>query len=167
MKGVYIVLLLSLGFVMSCAGTAPVQPEKTQLQKRQFQTRKYDVQDDLVVLKAVANALQDEGFIIDEAEPDLGIITASKEVDIENTGAKLVAIFFAGVHGRWAKNNIIESSVNVSGHGEQTKVRVIFQVKSMNNKGEVMKVLQIEDETYYQNFFAKVDKSIFIEKEDI
>jgi hypothetical protein len=37
----------------------------------------------------------------------------------------------------------------------------------MNNKGEVMTVKQVEDPKYYQEFFSKVDKGIFIEKEKL
>ena len=55
----------------------------------------------------------------------------------------------------------------ISGFGKQVKVRVIFQVKSMNNMGEVMLVQQVDDEQYYQDFFSKVDKGIFIQKEGI
>jgi len=37
----------------------------------------------------------------------------------------------------------------------------------MNNKGEVMDVRQIDDAKYYQEFFGKVDKGIFIQKEKL
>jgi hypothetical protein len=37
----------------------------------------------------------------------------------------------------------------------------------MNNRGEVMLVQQVDDEQYYQDFFSKVDKGIFIQKEGI
>ena len=61
----------------------------------------------------------------------------------------------------------LESSVNVSEFGSQTKVRVNFQTKMMNNKGEVMDVRQIDDAKYYREFFGKVDKGIFIQKEKL
>lgn len=154
-------------FALSCAPTAPVEPEKTQLQIREFQTRTYDVDDDLMVMKAVASVLLDEGFIVKDAVPELGIISATKEVDIESGSEKFLSILFFGSNARWAKNSIIESTVNVSQFGKQVKVRVIFQVKSMNNLGEVMAVYQVDDEKYYQDFFAKVDKGIFIQKEQI
>lgn len=160
---------LSLLFVLalSCAPTASVEPPKTQLQIREFQTRTFDVDNELMVMKAVASVLLDEGFIIKDAETDLGIISATKEVDIESGGEKFLSILFFGANARWAKNSVIESTVNVSKFGKQVKVRVIFQVKSMNNMGEVMAVQQVDDEKYYQDFFAKVDKGIFLQKEEI
>lgn len=154
-------------FAQSCAPTANVEPEKTQLQIREFQTRTFDVDNELMVMKAVASVLLDEGFIIKDAETDLGIISATKELDIESGSEKFFSILFFGANARWAKNSIVESTVNVSGFGKQVKVRVIFQVKSMNNMGEVMLVQQVDDEKYYQDFFSKVDKGIFIQKEGI
>lgn len=161
--------VVALVLISACGTYTPVdtQTQKTQLQIREYQTRTYDVQDPVMVLKAVANVLQDEGYMIKDAEVDLGIISAGKEVDIESGGEKFLAIFFWGVHGRWKKNMIIESTANVSDFGEQVKVRVNFQAKALNNKGEVMEVRQIEDEQFYQDFFSKVDKGIFIQQEQL
>jgi len=167
MRNALVLLSLFLVFALSCAPATNVQPEKTQLQIREFQTRTFDVDNELTVMKAVASVLLDEGFIIKDAETDLGIISATKELDIESGSEKFFSILFFGANARWAKNSIIESTVNVSSFGKQVKVRVIFQVKSMNNKGEVMVVQQVDDEQYYQDFFAKVDKGIFIQKENI
>jgi len=167
MKTALLALPLLFVLALSCASTAPVEPQKTQLQIREFQTRTYDVDDELMVMKAVASVLLDEGFIIKDAVPELGIISATKELDIENGSEKFFSILFFGSNARWAKNSIVESTVNVSKFGKQVKVRVIFQVKSMNNLGEVMVVQQLDDEKYYQDFFAKVDKGIFIQKEQI
>lgn len=168
MKYCSLFLAITVGLLASCQTYNPnPQPEKTQLQIREFQTRTFDVDNELMVMKAVASVLLDEGFIIKDAETDLGIISATKELDIESGSEKFFSILFFGANARWAKNSIIESTVNVSGFGKQVKVRVIFQVKSMNNMGEVMLVQQVDDEKYYQDFFSKVDKGIFIQKEGI
>ncbi len=37
----------------------------------------------------------------------------------------------------------------------------------MDNKGVVSKIRSMGDVAYYQEFFAKVDKGIFIEKEKL
>ncbi len=168
MKYLSLFLVVVVGMALSCQTYNPnPQTEKTQLQIREFQTRTFDVDNELMVMKAVASVLLDEGFIIKDAETDLGIISATKELDIESGSEKFFSILFFGANARWAKNSVIESTINVSSFGKQVKVRVIFQVKSMNNKGEVMVVQQVDDEQYYQDFFAKVDKGIFIQKENI
>ena len=166
MKSLYVMLFVIIGMSISCA-TANIEPEKTQLQIREYQTKTYDVDDELMVLKAVANVLQDEGYIITNAEADLGLITAQKESNIEDGGEKFFSILFFGANARYKKNAIVESTANVSQFGKQVKVRVNFLLKAYNNRGELIDLGQIDDEQYYQDFFAKVDKGIFIQKENI
>lgn len=152
--------------ILGCATTG-IAPQKTQLQIRQFQTRSYETNDTKMVMKAMLNVLQDDGFIVKNAVVDLGLLSAEKSVDIENKGEAFLAAFFAGANAVWKKASIIECTANVSEYGEQARVRVNFQIKVLNNKGGIMKIEQIDDEKYYQDFFSKVDKGIFIQKEKI
>jgi hypothetical protein len=55
--------------------------------------------------------------------------------------------------------------VNISEFGKQSKVRANFQVKILDNQGRAVEVYQVEDPKYYQDFFMKVDKGIFIQKQ--
>jgi hypothetical protein len=164
-KSLYVSFVIAL-FAFSCASTN-VTPEKTQLQVREYQTRTFDTNDTKMVMKAMLNVLQDDGFIVKNAVVDLGLLTAEKEVDVESSGEKFLAIFFMGVNASWKKNMILEATANVSPFGERTRVRVNFQAKVMDNRGGVLKVQQVEDEKYYQDFFSKVDKAIFIQKEKL
>jgi hypothetical protein len=163
--GLVLSLLISI-FVLSCATTS-LTPEKTQLQIREFQTRTYDTKDTKMVMKALLNVLQDEGFIVKNAVVDLGLISAEKEVDIEGFGEKFLALLFLGANATWRKNLILEATANVSEFGDKTRVRINFQAKILDNAGRVVKIEQVDDEKYYQDFFSKVDKGIFIEREKI
>jgi hypothetical protein len=40
-------------------------------------------------------------------------------------------------------------------------------VKVLDNNGQVMAVDRVEDPRFYQDFFSRVDKGIFIEKEGV
>ena len=120
-----------------------------------------------MVLKAVLNVLQDDDFIVKNANTELGLLNATKEVDVSSCGEKFVALLFAGNNARYKQNSIIECSANVSEHGPQTRVRMNFQMKVLDNRGGVMKVTNIEDEAFYREFFAKVDKGVFIQKEKL
>lgn len=153
-------------FITGCV-SRPITPQKTQLEIREFQTRSYDTKDVKMVMKSLLNVLQDDGFIVKNANVELGLLTATKEVDVEDKNTALVAALLGGHEARWSKNNIIESSANVSDHGKQVRVRINFQIKTLNNKGEIMDVKQIEDQAHYQAFFSKVDKGIFIQKEKL
>lgn len=165
MRRILILSIISI-FVIGCA-TTNITPPMTQLQIREFQTRTYETNDIKMVMKAMLNVLQDEGFIVKNAVMDLGLLSAEKSVDIESKGEAFFAAFFAGVHARWKKASIIECTANVSDFGKQTRVRVNFQVKILDNKGGIVELKQIDDEKYYQEFFSKVDKGIFIQKEKI
>lgn len=161
---VAVVLLFSL--TLGCVPMPP-KPEQTQLQIREFQTRTYETKDTKMVMKAVMHTLQDDGYIIKDANLDLGLLTAQKELDVTNQGEALLLSLLAGHKARYKKNALMEASVNVSEFGKEMRVRVNFQSKVMDNQGGVMKVQQVDDPKFYQEFFSKVDKAIFIAKENL
>ena len=142
--------------------------QKTQLEIRQMQTRTYPIKDRTLVMKAMLNVLQDDDFIIEQVNMDLGFFNAQKEVDVEDEGEKFWETFWWGkAYATYKKNQIIDATANISKFGDEVRVRVNFRVKVMNNKGGVELVRQIDNPEYYQKFFSKVDKGIFIEKEKI
>ena len=211
-----LVFLIPLILVLGACASQPekIQPKRTQLEIRAMQTRSYDTKDVKMVMKAVMHALQDDNFMIQQANVDLGLLTAQKEVDLENLenlensegislvgGLAIVGVIVAiivaaallsskksstensladkdksGFGGHeplnrdepnFEKSAITEASVNISEFGEQTQVRINFQVKVLDNKGATAEVKQIDDPKYYQYFFSKVDKSVFLGKENL
>jgi hypothetical protein len=68
--------------VLTASGCAAVKPDITgnvgQAQIRQIQTRHYQTQDQKMTLRSVIATLQDLGFVIDNAELDLGTVTAAR-----------------------------------------------------------------------------------------
>jgi len=142
--------------------------QKTQLEIRQMQTRTYQIKDKDLIMKTMLNVLQDDEYIIEQVNMDLGFFNAQKEVDVENSGEKFWETFWWGkAYATYKKNQIIDATANISEFGEEMRVRVNFRVKVMNNKGGVVIVRQIDNPEFYQKFFSKVDKGIFIEKEKI
>lgn len=140
---------------------------RSQLEIRQMQTREFETSDTTLVLKAMLNVLQDDGFIVEQVNPEIGFFNATKIMDTEDTLAKTWGTFWWGPSAQWIENTVIDCTANVSQFGEKTRVRTNYQLKQMNNKGGVEKVETIDDPKFYQEFFTKVDKSIFIEKEQI
>lgn len=165
-KTAFIFLPLVMVLFSGCATTQPAI-QKSQLQIREFQTRNYDTKNFKMVMKAIMHTLQDDSFIVKQANVDLGLLTAQKELDVESAGEALFLTLLAGSEARYKKNSIIESSANISEFGDQTRVRINFQTKVMDNKGGVMTVQQVEDAKFYQDFFSKVDKAIFLGKEKL
>jgi len=186
-------------FFNACSSST--QMSKSQLEIRQFQTKYFEVNDKTIITKAVINTLLDEGFIINNANNELGIITAEKGYDInkdyESEKSKniwsliivgAVIILTLGLilliskdkksdnqkdntndkrdyQTTYEKNKIIQATINISEFSNGFKVRAVFQSKILNNRGEIVTIEQIEDINFYQKFFEKLEKSIFLQKE--
>ena len=174
-------LLLAALLPAGCA--VPPEPAKSQLEVRQFQTRDFDTDDDKLVMKAMLNVLQDDGYVVRNAVVELGLITATKETDLSpgRSGGDDVGLFggtvivggpgnvVVGTGGeqRFRKTEVVDFTGNVSEFGAQTKVRVSFQRKVLDNRGEVVAVKAVDDAEFYQNFFSRMDKGLFLQQEQL
>jgi len=159
-----LVAFVSLFLVSSCeTPEVNLSQNLSTFQIREYQTRTYDTTDIKMVMKAMVNALQDEGFVIKVLNTDMGLITAERTFQTINEGEK----FWYGAQSGYDVATIVEGNISVANFGKQTKVRVNFIQKVVNNKGGITKVKQIEDPKLYQDFFAQAQKSIFIEKEKV
>ena len=75
--------LLTLGACFSAAActmprAADVAGEQSQLEIRQIQSREYDTLNKRMALRSTIATLQDLGFYIDNADLDLGTVTATR-----------------------------------------------------------------------------------------
>jgi len=173
-------LLVAAATALAGCATS-VQPPKTQLEIREYQTRTFDTADSKLVMKAMLNVLQDDGYVVKNAVVDLGLITASKEIDLTpgrsgDAGAGLGGTWIFGGRGgfvfggpqtatNYPKTEVRDFTGNVSEFGNQTSVRVSFQRKVLDNRGNVVEVQPIDDPTFYQDFFSRMDKSLYLQKE--
>ena len=157
-------LLLPLSTFPGCI-TRPPAPARTQLQVREFETREFEVHNSRRVMKSLLNVLQDEGFIVKNAVVELGLITATRSVDLEDSNDAFFRSLFMGDQAVWQKNAEIEVSINCSEVRDGTRVRANFQRKILDNRGGIMRVENVDDAIFYQDFFSKVDKGLFLERE--
>ena len=178
-----LLIVAAVAFAAGC--TAGVQPPKTQLEVREFQTRNFDTADHKLVMKAMLNVLQDDGYVVKNAVVELGLITASKDIDVapgrsgpEGGGGfgGFGTVIFGGRGGfvfgpqaapTYRKTEVRDFTGNVSEFGAETKVRVSFQSKVLDNRGETVSVQPIDDPVFYQDFFSRMDKSLFLQKEQL
>ena len=179
------VFLLVAVFVGSCTiiRTGTPDTEKTQLQIREIQTREFDTNDVKLVMKAILNVLQDDGYVVKNAVTELGLITASKELQISDKSSSdsdfWQDIFDnlmkgsgnksrnTGQVAHFDKFKVVEVSVNVSEYGARTKVRANFQAKVLDNEGQPSSIYTVDDAKFYQEFFSKVDKGIFLQRQGL
>jgi len=78
----FVATLVIMGLSLILTSCFLVPPPLTQVQIREMQTRTMQATDNMMVQKAVVNLLQDDGFIIKNAEPDLGLFVAEKQESI-------------------------------------------------------------------------------------
>jgi hypothetical protein len=73
-------MLLGLLALAGCATITPthIAGGGTQLETRQIQTRGYDTLDKAMTMRSVIASLQDLGFTIDQADAELGTVTATR-----------------------------------------------------------------------------------------
>lgn len=98
------ILGVALIALTGCANHAQISQEMLTLapesmKMRQLQTKRYDTNDEKMVLSASASVLQDLGFQLDESTPDLGIIVGSKTRDATDAAQVTMAIFIAALGG--------------------------------------------------------------------
>lgn len=164
-------LLLAATLAAGCG--AGIQPAKTQLEVREFQTYTFDTADSKLVMKGLFNVLQDDGYVVRNAVIELGLITATKEIDLApgRSGQTVLAVG-GGVIIRGQREVPIPEKIevrdftgNVTEFGERTKVRVSFQRKVLNSRGDLVEVTPISDPVFYQDFFSRLDKSVYLQRE--
>ncbi|MBH0194892.1 MAG: hypothetical protein HP494_04645 [Nitrospira sp.] len=136
-------MVVGATLAMLC-GCVPPQPgpellalTEAQMKIRSAQTRTFDVKDRQVAMRSVIAALQDLGFIIERANDALGLVSAA----------------------RFAEPNyydVLGVTVTVR---PQADGRVMIRANAIyNNK-------PIEDPKVYQNFFATLERSLFVTKD--
>ncbi len=194
MKAKILIFSIIIAIGMSACTVVNYQQNKpayqeTQLEVREFQTRMFDTNDTKLIMKALVNVLQDDNYIITNAVTDLGVLMAKKEIDLnssrtQNTTSRDIdnqfwLEFFEAIAAQdnhrnkrtynnqpqpYKKTKLVEVSINVTEYGKQSKVRANFQAKVLDNQGNVVEVYPLKDGKFYQDFFAKVDKSIYLQK---
>ncbi|MDP6527513.1 MAG: hypothetical protein QF858_01365 [Candidatus Pacebacteria bacterium] len=162
--------MLSLCLSFGCVSSPkpPEQPKLSQLQIRQLQIKEYSDVEPAVVMKSVISALQDEGYIIGTANENLGLISAAKEVFEEDASTKGYVKFMYGAGvGTYQTTKRFETTATVRKHQKVIRVRINIIAKALTNAGGIVWSQPVYDGNFYQILFSKIDKAIFIEKQNI
>lgn len=78
LKLVFAVTLLASAAACTMPRSADVTGDQSQLEIRAMQTREYEALDKRIALRSTISTLQDLGFFIDNADLDLGTVTATR-----------------------------------------------------------------------------------------
>ena len=134
---------LLAGLIVISAAACTTTPPSTddllavseeQMKLRTMQTRSFDVKDRRKAMRGVINALQDLGFIIERANEPLGLVTAA----------------------RFAEPRFYDVV------GVTVTVREVGDGKTVIRANAIFNNAPITDPKVYQNFFATLERSMFI-----
>lgn len=138
---------------------------------RHLQTRRFETSEEKRLLSAGSAVLQDLGFVLDEAETELGVIVGSKQRDAQDAGQIVGSILIGGLlgaHVPWDKEQKIRASVVTRPITDRSiALRVTFQRVVWNSDGKISKTEGLEDSKMYQEFFDKLSKAVFLEAHEI
>jgi len=188
----WVVLLGMATLASGCAATTPnvqdffVQtPESAQ--HRALQTRMFETSDEKELLSASAAVLQDLGFQLEESIPDVGVLRAAKERSAREYGQEITRFLFfvIGLMGEKVifmpvdlHQQINATLVTVRSHTNRDyyTVRVSFWRTVWKGDGSdgdrvippgQYRLEMVYDQHIYQEFFAKLAKSVFLEANKI
>jgi hypothetical protein len=170
-------LAVPLGACAVADDSAMARLPQAPLELRQSQSRSFETTDTRLVLKAVLNVLQDQGFVIRHADAELGLVTAVVEWRSRqpNQGLRIVKWLAAlptyGASlllpsGR-TEYSTVEANVNVTREAERTRVRISLVSKVTAKGGEVQSVRPVDDPRSYQKLLAGLDRAVFLEQEGL
>src|SRR5512134_323792 len=136
-----VVIVTGSVMLQGCVAPEPRQelfaPTDAQMKIRSAQTRTFEVKEHTVAMRGVIAALQDLGFIIERANEPRGLVTAA----------------------RFAEPNYYDVL------GVTVTVRQESEGRTMIRANAIYNSKPIEDPKVYQNFFATLERSLFITRE--
>jgi len=169
------IIMVFLGFsLVACQPKIPKDAlalSPTSLQDRQLQTRIFETNDEKMLLTASAAVLQDSGYTIEESEVSCGVIVSTRDRDVTETGEVVGSIALGvccGVPLPYDTRQKVEASlVTKPIDGRRIAVRITFQHIVWNDRNQISKREQINDPEIYEEFFAKLSKSVFLTAHEI
>ena len=187
-------LLLPVGFglLSGCVQAMPkvgsffeVTPQTAQ--HRALQTRMFDISDEKELLSASAAVLQDLGFQVEESVKEVGMLRAAKERGAREYGQEIMQsfVFLLGLFGQTTilvpvdvHQQINATLVTRRSESDASRfsVRILFHRSIWKGDGQsdrqyippgIQSLEMITDGKIYQQFFAKLSKSLFLEAHKI
>jgi hypothetical protein len=136
-----VMLLLPALLLQACAAPQPspdlFAPTEATMKVRSIQTRTFDIEDRNQAMRGIIAALQDLGFIVERANEPLGLVTAARFAEPDYLSVATVTVIVRPQPGG----------------------RKLIRVNAIYNHKP------IEDPKIYQNFFASLERSLFLTKE--
>lgn len=141
-------------------------------QLREAQTARFQVHDELTLLRGATQTLQDLGFTIEESAPQVGVLAGSKDRDATETGqvvgqvALTIGLAILGVHYNpvWDKDQTIRATLTTRPMPDrrETQMRISFERIVINTQG-MARAEPLAASEFSQGFFEKVRSGLAAE----
>ncbi len=150
--GIFLVFLTLVVF-SGCATTG-----MSTMQKRTIETREL-VADYKTAFRATMTVLQDNGYIIKNAQMDAGLITAEKDIEAGVGEQILESIFLGG--DKAIKGRVYEVSLTLEEWShETTRVRVSLQKVEYDASGRKRRAENVSDPAILKQLFEQIQVEI-------
>jgi hypothetical protein len=185
-----------LGFIFVFSFYAPVLAKKkievSALDKRATETKIYDTKSDTELMKIALNLFQNEDYEIVNVDDKLNTITAKHQYKKPRSTATKVGSVIGGILITGASFGIDlpiaviiikdgftpfsmekELTLNVTNlNQKENKVRInsfdkTFVTNSMGGSKKVLSKIEEGQPDFYKDFYVKMDKEVFISKQNI
>jgi len=148
-------------------------PPKVAVEMRAMQTRRFDTLDEVKMIAAATQTMQDLGYIVSESQTDVGVLVGSKMRDAEETGqiagqvalTIMFALLGAVYNPVWDKDQNISLTIVTTpiDNSKQHNVRASFSRHITNTSGKTASDEVLIDPKIYQEFFDKLSEGVFLE----
>ena len=172
MKKIFCLLCWSVIVLSGCVSYEHYYKlDENYLARRQLETRRFETQNEELLLISSAQVLQDLGFTLNESETKLGLITASKDREAGSSGEKIGIMILAALVGTQAvydvNQKIYVTLVSTKSHDAKGyNVRIEFARVIWNNFNQA-RIEKIQDKKIYTDFFDKLSQSVFLTAHNI
>jgi hypothetical protein len=188
----WLLLPIAVGLFSGCVQPMPkvesffeVTPQTAQ--HRSLQTRMFDTSNEKELLSASAAVLQDLGFQVEESVKEVGMLRAAKERGALEYGQEIMQsfVFLLGLLGQTTILVPVDVHQQINAtlvtrrsetDASRFSVRVLFHRSIWKGDGQsdrqytppgIQSLEMITDGKIYQQFFAKLSKSLFLEAHKI
>jgi len=139
-------------------------PQLSQLQVRELQTKFFPQETVVARMKAVSAALQDEGYSIDSANTELGLITGNRTINDLDETTRNAQVFWMGFAKDYRAARSWTATANIARIDDKLRVRISLVEKELNEAGGIIYSQPVIEQAPYQALFSKIDKSVFLQK---
>lgn len=154
MKKILVGLLL--GMIVFLGGCTSSQTKLSQMQIREITTKELEG-DYKTVFKATMTILQDQNYIIKNADIETGLISCEKAVEKETTtGDVLMILFVDARYGVNSKVNVSATFTNLNKNVTRVRLNIQETVIEKSSFGNDEKSIFVTDKVIYDSLFNQI-----------